>query len=166
MKNNLFYSLLAVCLVMLVSCQQAPEMPVAAATVEAPAPPNMAALKAEIQALNNTWSAASNANDVATILTFYADDAVSMADDKPMSVGKAAIQKVLEAELANRKDGITVSYETLDVFGDENLLTETRKVTSKDAAGKVTYTGKYMELWEKRNGKWQVIREIYNDDAK
>ena len=37
---------------------------------------------------------------------------------------------------------------------------------SVNAAGTVTYTGKYMAVWEKRNGKWLVIRDIYNDDMK
>jgi len=35
-----------------------------------------------------------------------------------------------------------------------------------DAAGKVTATGKYMAVWEKRDGKWLCIRDIGNEDAK
>ena len=129
-------------------------------------PPDMSKIKAEIQAIENAWAAASNAKDVATIVGFYADDAISMNDDKPMSVGKAEIQKVVEAEVANRKGNTTVAFETMDVYGDENQVTETGKTTVTDAAGKVTYSGKYMAVWEKRNGKWLTIRDISNDDAK
>lgn len=128
--------------------------------------PNMEAIKAEIQALNDTWATASNTKDAATILDFYADDAISMPDDAPMLVGKAAIKKDIEGDFAKRKEGNSVVYETMDVFGDDKLLTEVGKTTVKDAAGKVTYTGKYMALWEKRNGKWLCIRDITNDDAK
>jgi len=41
-----------------------------------------------------------------------------------------------------------------------------KKSTIKDAAGKVISSGKYMAVWEKRNGKFICVRDIYNDDAK
>jgi uncharacterized protein (TIGR02246 family) len=129
-------------------------------------PPDMSKIQAEIQALNDTWATAYNTNDAATILGFYADDAISMPDDAPMLVGKAAIQKDLETSFANRKVTKFVTYETVDVLGDENMVTEIGKMTAKDTAGKVAYTGKYMAVWEKRKGNWQVIREIYNHDSK
>jgi ketosteroid isomerase-like protein len=151
---------------MLISCQQTPETPVAAASVEAPAPPDMAAIKAEIKAIEDKWAAASNIKDVATIVGFYADDAISMNDDKPMLVGKAAIQKAVEEEMARRKENTTVVFETLDLYGDENRVTEVGKTTVTDASGKVVYGGKYMAIWEKRNGKWLTIRDMSNDDAK
>ena len=166
MKNNLFNSLLAICLFSLFSCQQTPEAPAAAATVETPAPPDMVKVKAEIQAIENDWATASNAGDAATIAGFYADDAISMNPNKPMSVGKAAIQKEIEAEMAKHKKDNKVSFETMDLYGDENRVTETGKTTVTDATGQVVYTGKYMAIWEKRNGKWQTIRDISNDDKK
>lgn len=166
MKNNLFYSLLAICISTLFSCQQTPEAPVAAATAETPAPPDMAAIKAEIQTIENTWAVASSAKDVATIVGFYADDAISMNDDQPMLMGKAAIQKVVEEEMAKHKENRTVAFETMEVYGDENRVTEVGKTTVTDASGKVVYGGKYMAVWEKRNGKWLTIRDISNDDKK
>lgn len=128
--------------------------------------PDMLAIKVEIQDLENDWAKASTDKDIATIVAFYADDAISMTNNKPMITGKAAIQKEIESEVAKSKEAAIVTYETLDVYGNENIVTETGKTTSKNTAGKVTYTGKYMAVWEKRNGKWLVIRDIYNDDAK
>lgn len=87
-------------------------------------------------------------------------------NNAPTFVGKAAIQKDIESSLAKRKEGSTVSYETLEVFGNENLVTETGKITAKDVTGTVTYTGKYMAIWEKRDGKWLTIRDMNNDDVK
>jgi ketosteroid isomerase-like protein len=128
--------------------------------------PDMSNIKAEIKAIEDAWAAASNAEDVATIVGFYADDAISMSDDKPMLVGKAAIQKGVEEEMARRKGDTKVVFETLDLYGDETRVTEVGKTTVKDASGKVVYGGKYMAVWEKRNGKWLTIRDISNDDAK
>lgn len=128
--------------------------------------PDMSNIKAEIKAIEDVWAAAATAKDVATIVGFYADDAISMNDDQPMLVGKAAIQKGVEEEMARRKGKTTVAFETLDLYGDENRVTEVGKTTITDSTGKVIYTGKYMAVWEKRNGKWLTVRDISNDDAK
>ena len=127
---------------------------------------DMSAIKAEIQSIENAWAAAFNAKDVATIVGFYADDAISMNDGQPMLVGKAAIQQGIEAEMANRKGIGKVSFETLEVYGDETRVTEIGKTTVRTDTAIVTYSGKYMAVWEKRNGKWLTIRDISNDDAK
>lgn len=163
MNRTTFFSAISLCTLLIAACQQTTDSkPV---VQEAPKP-DLAKMKTEIQALETAWANASNARDAAAILAFYADDAVSMSDDKPMFVGKAAIQKDSETWFAKSEEGSKITYEVMDVFGDENLITETGTGTVKDATGKVTYTGKYMAIWEKRNGKWMCIRDISNDDAK
>jgi len=131
-----------------------------------PSKPDNQKLKAEIQALENAWANADNAGDVNALAATYSDDAVSMANNKPMLTGNAAIKKDLEATIAKRPKGVTVTYDVLDAFGCENYVTEVGKTTRKDSTGKIIYTGKYMALWEKRDGKWICIRDIGNDDAK
>ncbi len=130
------------------------------------AKPDLVKLKAEIQALENSWAAADNARNAKAVAAFYADDAVSLANNKPMLVGHDAILKDIEENMAKRAKGSTVTYEIMDVFGNENTVTEVGKATFKDAAGKVISTGKYMAIWEKRLGKFICIRDIYNEDAK
>ncbi len=126
--------------------------------------PDMTAIKAEIQALETEWAAADIAGDVNKLMSYYSDDAVSMGGGTPMAVGKAAIQKEMEESFAKRPAGTSVKYEVMDVFGNENVVTETGKITRMDASGKVTSTGKYMAIWEKRDGKYVCIRDIGNDD--
>jgi uncharacterized protein (TIGR02246 family) len=150
-----------------VACSSpAPEEAASPEIITAPVAPDMAAIKAEIQGLENAWAAADSAGDVPALLAFYADDAVSMGGDTPMAVGKAAIQKEIEASMASRPAGTTVKYETLEVFGDDKIVTEVGKITRMDASGKVTSTGKYMAIWEKRDGKYVCIRDIGNNDSK
>ncbi|MFM2364262.1 MAG: hypothetical protein RLZZ316_3164 [Bacteroidota bacterium] len=132
----------------------------------AEAKPDMAKVKAEIQALNTIWANAVNNKDATTILSLYADDAISMPDDAPALMGKAAIQKDVKSSTDNSKGLISVTYITEEVFGDEQLVTERGNVIAKDTAGKIAYTEKYIQIWEKRTNKWQVIREIYNHDAR
>jgi uncharacterized protein (TIGR02246 family) len=128
--------------------------------------PDMAAVKAEIQALESAWSAADNARDADAVAAFYADDAWSLSNDKPSIVGKAAILEDISSGFAKKAAGSTVAYETLEIYGDENTVTEIGKSTVKDAGGNITSTGKYIAVWEKRNGKYICIRDIYNNDAK
>jgi uncharacterized protein (TIGR02246 family) len=136
------------------------------ATGQKPVMPDMAAIKAEIQTLENAWADADNARNANAIAAFYADDAISLSNNKPLIVGKAAIQKDIEASLAKKAKGSTVTYDIMDVFGSENTATEVGKTTVKDSTGKVTYTGKYMAIWEKRDGKYVCIRDMSNDDVK
>lgn len=128
--------------------------------------PDMAAVKAEIQALESSWSAADNARDADAVASFYADDAWSLSNDKPTIVGRAAILADIKEGFAKKAAGTTVAYETVEVFGDENTVTEIGKSTVKDASGNITSTGKYMAVWEKRDGKYLCVRDIYNNDAK
>ena len=125
-----------------------------------------ATLKAEIQELENAWAKADNARDVNALAAFYSEDAVSMSNNAPMVVGYAAIKKDMEAGMAKRPKGVTTSYDVMDVFGSGDYVTEVGKTTRKDSTGKVTKTGKYMAIWEKRDGKWICIRDISNDDVK
>ncbi len=131
-----------------------------------PAKPDLVSIKVEIQDLEKAWSEADNARDVNALATFYADNAVSMSANSPMAVGKAAILENIETSMAKRPEGHTVAYDVIDVFGDENLVTEVGKISRMDASGKVISTGKYMAIWENQNGKWVCIRDMSNDDAK
>lgn len=126
---------------------------------------DMASIKTEIQGLESAWAAADNARDANAVIAYYSDDAISLSNNAPMTKGKAAIQKEMEESMAKKAKGETVSYNTLEVFGDENTVTEIGTAISKDASGKVIRTGKYMAIWEKRDGKYICIRDIYNNDA-
>ncbi len=128
--------------------------------------PDPQKLKTEIQEQETAWANADNARDVAAVAAFYSDDAVSMANNQPMLVGNAAIKKDIDATIEKRAKGATISYDVMDVFGAGDYVTEVGKTTRKDSNGKISSTGKYMALWEKRNGKWICIRDIGNEDAK
>jgi len=155
---------------LIIGCNQPAAEKVPEVTADAPPPmavkADPAKMKADIQALETAWATADNARDANTLAGFYADDAVSLSNNQPMLVGKAAIQKDIEASMAKRPKGSTVSYEVIDAFGGENFVTEVGKTTHKDLTGKVYSVGKYMAIWEKRNGKYVCIRDISNDDAK
>ena len=169
MKLSLFFSLSMTALLFTTACntpatEKTPKVVEAVQTMVAK--PDMAKVKADIQTLENTWEVLDNARNPTAMADFYTDDAISFDNNKPMLVGKAAILKNMAVSVAKKVKGSTIHYETLDVFGSENQATEVGRATEKDASGKVTRTGKYMCIWEKRDGKYLVVRDIYNDDVK
>jgi len=127
---------------------------------------DMAKIKTDIQVLETAWAAAVDAKDLNATVAFYAEDAVSLSNNQPMISGKAAITKDVETWFSKRDPGTTTAYDVVEVFGNEDLVTEIGKTTIKDANGNAIRTGKYMAIWEKRNGKYICIRDISNDDAK
>lgn len=162
MKPVIF--MLSFCFLFLIACkQETPPTEAAAAPVEAPAV-DMAAVKAEIQAVENQWADAMNKKDLTALMAMYADDAISMPDGAPALTGKAAIQARQEKQFADAKGNITVSFQTMDVYGDGDVVTEYGTSTEKDDKGNIVETGKYVATFKKMDGKYVCIREIYNSD--
>ena len=167
MKKTILFPVYAACVLMFAACNEPAkeETPAAPAVTETPKP-DMAKIKADIQAVENAWAAAQNAKDVNALMAMYADDAVSMPDGEPLLTGKAAIQKKQEADFAKPAKYASVAFETVDVYAQGDVVTEVGKTMYKDAAGKTIGGGKYIAVFEKRDGKYLCIREIYNQDSK
>jgi ketosteroid isomerase-like protein len=136
-----------------------------AATTDHVAVVNMDSVKAQITLLENNFAKASNAKDVDGVLVYYSDDAQSMAPNEPTWVGKDAIKAGIQREMASDTTEKTVAFETTGLWADGKYATETGKITVRNKEGNVIYNGKYMTLFELRNGKYVAIRDIWNDDA-
>ena len=88
MKKTILFPVYAACVLMFAACNEPAkeETPAAPAVTETPKP-DMAKIKADIQAVENAWAAAQNAKDVNALMAMYADDAVSMPDGEPLLTG-------------------------------------------------------------------------------
>ncbi len=126
---------------------------------------DMAAIKTKIQEKEKAFAAAMSTQNTEAVLAFYADDAVSMSNGKPSDIGKDAIRKDLVASYDQRQKGAVTTYEVLDIYGNKSQVTEIGKTTVKDASGKVIYTGKYVAVWEERNGDYICVRDMSNGDS-
>ncbi len=167
MKKTMLLIAYASCVLLFASCKEAEKKETPpATTVTEPAKPDLAKIRSEIVAVENAWAVAINAKDMNALMALYADDAVSMPDGEPMLKGKAAIQKKQEADFAKPAMFSSIGFETMDVYAQGDVVTEVGKTMYKDAAGKTTGGGKYIAVFEKRDGKYLCIREIYNKDSK
>ena len=128
--------------------------------------PDMSQVRAAIEKIEEDWAAALNKKDLDALMALYADDAISMQNDGPSLKGKAAIREQQEKDFAAPPRYASISFQTQDIYGSADEITEVGTSEEKDAAGKITRTGKYMAIYQKRDGKYLCIREIYNRDAK
>jgi len=127
---------------------------------------NLDTVRAIIDALEIDYARASNANDVEGILKYYAADAQIFSMEEGTQVGTDAIRAGLEKQFASDTSNNTVAFTVTGVWAAGNLAVETGSSTTTDASGAVVNTGKYMVLYELRDGKYLAIREMHMDDKK
>ena len=127
---------------------------------------DMSQVRAAIEKIENDWAAALNKKDINALIALYADDAISMQNDGPSLKGKAAIREQQEKDFAAPPRYASISFQTQDIYGTADEVTEVGTSTEKDAAGNVTRTGKYIAVFKKQDGTYVCVREIYNRDSK
>ena len=164
-------SIAALAILALAGCSKA-EAPVVdtAAAMTPPAAataPASAADKEAVRAVNVAWFTAYNAHDVDGISALYADDAVLSAPGAPSARGAAAIKEAFRKDIAAAtKAGIANNAGTSDEVGvSGDLAWEWNTYSATDKSGKVVEKGKYVTVFERRNGKWVIIQDIWNSDG-
>lgn len=122
--------------------------------------------KAAIEQINKAWLQAIVAKDAGKIAEIYAEDGQMMPPNAAKSVGRDAIKKAWEGFLG--LPGMTLTFETESFHvaksGDLAVEIQTYKFTTGEGAAAVTDTGKGMVVWSKRNGKWQVLSDMFSSD--
>ena len=149
-------------LIILSSCNNADSSK--ATTEEATKPKfDLTVAKKEIEAVYKNIIDLFAKHDSVGIANLYTKDAKLMFANVPAVVGRPAIQNVFAAMVNSPVTG--VNFETVDVFGTEDLLAEEGKITIyvKD---KIVAEEKSIVLWKKEDGKWKMFRDISNKNTK
>jgi ketosteroid isomerase-like protein len=122
---------------------------------------------ATIRAGTELWVKSFNSGNAGATAAIYADDAVLMPPGAPAARGTVAIKAHLAKEIAGAKAGgltfVLGSENEVGVSGD--LAWHSGTYLVKNKAGAFVDTGKYLETWKKVNGKWRVIRDIWNSNG-
>lgn len=150
MKIKLF-TLLGAAAMFLASCTQ-----------PAGAPPalDMEKVRAEIQALENAYTAGETAKDANAIAEYYSEDAVSYHTDEEPIVGKQAIRDRIAARIAADSSYAAGSYSIVDLYAEGNMVVEIGSWSTMDASGAVSEKGFYMSYFELRDGKYLCVRDM------
>ena len=130
------------------------------------APADTSADKAALRGMLVEFDTAYNSGDADKIADMYWEDAVLMPPGEPASTGRVAIRASMDDGItAAKAAGMTVDIaeaNILEVSG--NLAFDSGSYAVKDAAGAVIDTGNYIGVYQKREGKWGYIRDIWNSD--
>jgi ketosteroid isomerase-like protein len=122
-------------------------------------------IKKEIQAKEDQFAEVYNSGEPKNI-GYYAEDAVSFAQNTPPLKGRQAIVEFLKANMDSLSKNRRISFKTNEVFisNDENHVVEIGYFTLTDTAGKVINSGNYMTLFVKRDGKYVSLRDMSVSD--
>jgi ketosteroid isomerase-like protein len=122
-------------------------------------------IKKEIQAKENEFAEVYNKGELRNI-GYYADDAISFSQNKSPLVGKDAIVQFLKDGLDASSQGNKISFTTNEVFvsTDANQVVEIGYYKLTDSTDIAINTGNYMVLFEKRDGKYVVVRDMSASD--
>jgi len=131
----------------------------------APPPVDTVAEEAALKAITAAWLDAYNTGDVEKIVASYTEDAVLMPPHAPVARGHAAIRAFITADTAGAKTAgvkLVPGPATAGVAGETGW--ESGSYTITDASGATVDSGSYLSVARKSNGKWLLLRDIYNSD--
>ena len=119
-----------------------------------------------IRAAGLQWNDAFTTLNADAIVTLYADDAMLMPQTAPAARGTADIRKFLVNYFAKLRDGpysfVIPAGAEIHVAGDVGIRWGAYSII--DQRGLTADTGKWLQVWRKAGGKWQISLDIANSD--
>lgn len=104
------------------------------------------------------------AEDLETVVNFYAENAISYAPGFPSDVGQEAIRGVYQDYFETYE--LTRDFQLVDVTINGDFATRTAEWTQilnpRDGSETITEVGRCVLGWQKVEGEWKVIWEIWN----
>ena len=122
--------------------------------------------RAPVEKLGKEFADAFNRGDFSAVARMYAEDAIAFPPYGDFVRGRAAIEALWKgASDAGMK---SLEFTVVDVVSSGNLAAETGTALVKmQPAGQpeTTETVKYLVVWKKGPGGWQLYRDIWNSMA-
>jgi ketosteroid isomerase-like protein len=118
-------------------------------------------IKKEIQEKENLFAETYNSGTKKSI-GYYADDAISFAQNRAPLIGKEAIVEYLLDGIEEHENSNKISFITNEVFvsNDGIQVVEIGFYKVVDSTNTIINSGNYMSLFEKRDGKYVSLRDM------
>jgi len=118
---------------------------------------DMQRAKSFIDSINTKFSEQFAAGDSVALASHYWPNAELLLDNSEPVKGN----DILNAWGAAIRMGIKeITFSTTDITGNSTFLIETGTYEMKDAKKSLVDKGKYVVVWENRNGEWKLYRDI------
>ena len=115
--------------------------------------------KSFIDSMNAKFSEEFRAGDSAALASHYWPDAELLFSNSEAIKGN----DILPAWGSMTRMGIKdFTFSTTDIEGDTEFLIETGNYEMKDEKNTLIDKGKYVVVWQQRNGEWKLYRDIAN----
>jgi ketosteroid isomerase-like protein len=112
-----------------------------------------------IDSVNAKISEQFSAGDSAALASHYWPDAELLLSNSEAIKGN----DILPAWGAMTRMGIKeFTFSTTDIKGDSEFIIETGTYEMKDEKKTIVDKGKYVVVWQQRNGEWKLYRDIGN----
>ena len=123
------------------------------------------AARAQIIAADSAWVLAMQSKNVDSLMTYYASDAVSMNEGAKAAEGTDAIRAAYVQMIKRNPRNMTFKVDAVN-FSDDGTMASDRGSLSGTADGPgvkpVNFTGNYINVWQRVNGRWILIAAINN----
>jgi ketosteroid isomerase-like protein len=163
MRANARTFLVAVVGVFLIGCNKR-----TAATADSTLPEgefNAAVARAQIIAADSAWVRAMQSKNVDSLMTYSASDAVSMNEGAKAAEGTDAIRAAYVQMLRRNPRNMTFKVDAVN-FSDDGTMASDYGSMSGTADGPgvkpVNFTGNYVNVWQRVNGRWVLIVQLNN----
>lgn len=125
-----------------------------------------AAVGDELKRETREWVAAYNAGDIDAVVEKFAPDAIVMPPESAAVTGAGEIRDLwAEGSASLRDEGLAVKVGDDDVVGAaDDVAWYSGSYTYTTGTGTEEPGGNFMQAWENRDGKWRVVRMIWNED--
>jgi ketosteroid isomerase-like protein len=121
--------------------------------------------RAQIIAADSAWARAVQSKNVDSLMPYYASDAVSMSEGVKAAEGTAAIRAAYVEMVKTNPRNMTFKVDAVNFSDDGTMATDYGSFsgTSDGPGGRpVKFTGNYVNVWQRVNGRWVLIAEISN----
>ncbi|MEY4051538.1 MAG: hypothetical protein RIR64_523 [Bacteroidota bacterium] len=129
---------------------------------ETKAPFDLANAKKEIESANQAISEFMSKGDSAGMASAYSKDGSVMLNNMPSIKGSGPLTSAWGGFIRAGVNKLKLT--TIEVWGDENFVTEEGLFEIKTKEDAPIDKGKYLVLWKKEDGKWKLHRDISNSD--
>ena len=118
--------------------------------------------KAALDATAAGWEKAYNEKNADAVAALYSDDAQLLPPGAAVVSGRAAIRDYWAKDIADTGMPLTIKADDSEVGGD--WAWRSGSFSGQDPSG-ATFTGKYIEVWQRTADGWKLHRDIWNGDA-
>jgi uncharacterized protein (TIGR02246 family) len=122
--------------------------------------------EAAIQDMNKKWLELVAKKDAAGIAQIYAEDGALMPPGAPKIAGREGVQSAWSELMQTPGTEITFGTERLVMAKSGDMAADIGNYDLKtgEGASQTTEHGKYVVVWVKRDGKWQVLSDMFSGD--